>query len=178
MGKRAPKAAKKSITFQAPGPAEGQSMDALASAIASYFVRYNYKIVETGEVVTFQGIYEANRGQAFALTFYVALGLLSISLVLSIVNSEVGNWWYALPLISPAAYFYYMANGTRTEEAQVKLVTSDDEKTVDIIVQCDKEELERFAIETGFSEKGKIYVKGVFEEQPRIKPAAAKGFGS
>ncbi len=41
--------------------------------------------------------------------------------------------------------------------------------------QCDKEELERFAVETGLSEKGKVYVKGLFEESPRVKP---KGFGS
>merc|ERR1719426_230089 len=152
------------MTFEVPGPAQGASLDKTASTIATYFTRYNYKTVETGEVITFQGTYEANRGQGIALTFYVFLGLASISLVLSIVNQEVGNWWYALILLTPGAYFYYMSNGTRTEEAKVKMVTSDDEKTTDIILQCDKEEIERFAKETGFIQKGKVYVKGVLED--------------
>merc|ERR1712065_129071 len=110
------------------------------------------------------GTYEANRGQGIALTFYVFLGLASISLVLSIVNQEVGNWWYALLLLTPGAYFYY---------------TSDDEKFTDIILQCDKEELERFAMETGYVEKGKVKVKGLLEDTPLVQSSSssAKGFG-
>jgi len=158
--KRAPKSSVKAITFEVPGTAS----DELASTIASYFARYNYKIVETGEVITFQGVYEANRGQGIALSFYVFLGLASIALVLSTLYSSVGNWWYSLLLLTPGSYFYYMGNGTRTEEAKVKMVTSDDEKTTDIILQCDKEEIERFAKETGFIQKGKVYVKGVLED--------------
>ena len=177
--KRAPKASVKSMTFEVPGPAQGASLDKTASTIATYFTRYNYKIVETGEVITFQGTYEANRGQGIALTFYVFLGLASISLVLSIVNQEVGNWWYALILLTPGAYFYYMSNGTRVEEAKVKMVTSDDEKFTDIILQCDKEELERFAMETGYVEKGKVKVKGLLEDTPLVQSSSssAKGFG-
>ena len=79
------------------------------------------------------------------------------------MNQEVGNWWYALILLTPGAYFYYMSNGTRVEEAKVKMVTSDDEKFTDIILQCDKEELERFAMETGYVEKGKVKVKETFK---------------
>ena len=180
--KRAPKASVKGITFEVPGPAEGQSLDAVASTIATYFTKYNYKIVDTGEVITFQGTYEANRGQGIALTFYVFLGLASISLVLSTIYSEVGNWWYALLLLTPGSYSYYMRNGTRTEEAKVKMVTSDDEKTTDIILRCDKEEIERFAKETGFIEKGKVKVKGILEDTPLMQSSGnsgseAKGFG-
>jgi hypothetical protein len=158
--KRAPKSSVKAITFEVPGTAS----DELASTVASYFARYNYKIVDTGEVITFQGVYEANRGQGIALSFYVFLGLASIALVLSTLYSSVGNWWYSLILLTPGSYLYYMSNGTRTEEAKVKMVTSDDEKTTDIILQCDKEEIERFAKETGFIQKGKVYVKGVLED--------------
>jgi len=179
--KRAPKASVKTITFEVPGPADGKPLDELASQIATYFTKYNYKITETGEVITFQGVYEANRGQGIALTFYVFLGLASISLVLSIINPEVGGWWYALLLLTPGSYFYYMNNGTRTEEAKIKMVTSDDDKTTDIILQCDKEEIERFAKETGFTEKGKVYVKGVLEDtvlvqSQRGKSTSGKGF--
>merc|ERR1712176_1011063 len=158
--KRAPKASVKTVTFEVPGTAS----DELASTIASYFARYNYKISGTGEVITFQGVYEANRGQGIALSFYVFLGLASIALVLSTIYPNVGSWWYGMLLLTPGSYVYYMQNGTRTEEAKVKMVTSDDEKTTDIILQCDKEEIERFAKETGFIQKGKVYVKGVLED--------------
>ncbi len=41
----------------------------------------------------------------------------SIALVLSILVPDVGNWWYALTLLSPAAWFYYYQKGERQEEA-------------------------------------------------------------
>lgn len=43
------------------------------------------------------------------------------------------------------------------------MVTADDEKTTDILVEGDKEEIERMRQELGFWEKGKVYVKGVLE---------------
>ena len=49
-------------------------LDARARQIFSYFKRYNYQIKETGEVITFEGIYAADRGQAAAVTFYTFAG--------------------------------------------------------------------------------------------------------
>jgi len=74
--KRAPTAVKKRITFQVAGPAVQGAMplDARARQIFSYFKRYNYQIKETGEVITFEGIYAADRGQAAAVTFYTFAG--------------------------------------------------------------------------------------------------------
>ena len=43
------------------------------------------------------------------------------------------------------------------------MVTSDDEKTTDIVVDGDDEEAERLRKELGFAEKGKVYVKGLLE---------------
>ena len=40
----------------------------------SYFKKYNYQIKETGEVITFEGVYAADRGQAAAVTFYTFAG--------------------------------------------------------------------------------------------------------
>lgn len=51
----------------------------------------------------------------------------------------------------------------RQEEFSIKMVTSDDEKTVDIIVQGDEEEIERMTKELGLFEKGKVYVPGLLE---------------
>lgn len=58
---------------------------------------------------------------------------------------QIGNWWYAMCLISPAAGWYYWSRGTRNEQCKVKMVASDDDKTIDIIVEGDQEELDRFA---------------------------------
>lgn len=43
------------------------------------------------------------------------------------------------------------------------MVTADDEKTVDILVQGDEEEIERMTKELGLFEKGKVYVPGLLE---------------
>jgi len=40
----------------------------------SYFKKYNYQIKETGDVITFEGVYAADRGQAAAVTFYTFAG--------------------------------------------------------------------------------------------------------
>ncbi|EFJ48049.1 hypothetical protein VOLCADRAFT_109778 [Volvox carteri f. nagariensis] len=163
--KRAPQAAKKRLTFEVPGPAvEGaMPLDDRARQIFRYFKRYNYSVKETGEVITFEGVYAADKGQAAALVFYTFCAMASVALVLSILVPAVGNWWYALTAVSPAAYTYYMQKGTRPEQFKVKMVTADDEKTTDIIVEGDKEEIERFWKELGLVEKGKVYVKGMLE---------------
>ncbi|GLI71590.1 hypothetical protein VaNZ11_016830 [Volvox africanus] len=163
--KRAPQAAKKRLTFEVPGPAVqgAMTLDDRARQIFRYFKRYNYSVKETGEVITFEGIYAADKGQAAALVFYTLCAMASVALVLSILVPSVGNWWYGLTAVSPAAYAYYMQKGTRPEQFKVKMVTSDDEKTTDIVVEGDKEEIERFWKELGLVEKGKVYVKGMLE---------------
>ncbi|GIL74849.1 hypothetical protein Vretifemale_4714 [Volvox reticuliferus] len=163
--KRAPQAAKKRLTFEVPGPAVqgAMTLDDRARQIFRYFKRYNYSVKETGEVITFEGIYAADKGQAAALVFYTFCAMASVALVLSILVPSVGNWWYGLTAVSPAAYAYYMQKGTRPEQFKVKMVTSDDEKTTDIVVEGDKEEIERFWKELGLVEKGKVYVKGMLE---------------
>lgn len=74
--KRAPQATKKRMTFEVPGPAvEGAvPLDDRARQIFRYFKRYNYTVKETGEVITFEGIYAADKGQAAALVFYLFCG--------------------------------------------------------------------------------------------------------
>ncbi len=44
------------------------------------------------------------------------------------------------------------------------MVTADDEQTTDILVEGDKEEIERMTRELQLWEKGKIYVKGLLEK--------------
>lgn len=165
--KRAPKANRKRKTFEVPGPAvEGAApVDERARQIFAYFKSYNYKVKEAGEVITFEGIYAADRGQAAAVTFYTFFGMGSVALVLSVLVPSVGNWWYALTLLSPLAAVYYFQRGERAEEVKVKMVTSDDDRTTDIVVEGDQEEIARMARELGLQEKGMVYVKGIFEQQ-------------
>lgn len=51
----------------------------------------------------------------------------------------------------------------RAEEFSIKMVLSDDESTVDIMVQGDDEEIERMRKEFNFMEKDMIYVPGLLE---------------
>jgi len=163
--KRSPKAKIKRKTFEVAGPAVAGHMplDTRARQIFNYFKNYNYTVKETGEVIVFEGNYRASVGQAAALVLYTAISLASTALVLSIAAPFGGNWWYLMCLISPAAGAYYLKNANRTEEFKVKMTTADDDKTTDITVQGDEEEIDRFRKELELYEKGMEYVKGILE---------------
>ncbi|CAD7699691.1 unnamed protein product [Ostreobium quekettii] len=163
--KRAPKSTIKRKTYSVDGPAvEGApSMDQRAKTIAQYFTKYNYRIKETGKVITFVGTYQADISQAASLALYTFIGLGCVALVLSTLFPDVGNWWYVLTAASPLAAIYYWQTGTREEEVKVKMISSDDDTETDIIVEGDEEELTRMSKELGFTEKGKVYVKGILE---------------
>lgn len=162
--KRSPKAKIKRKTFEMAGPAadEPVAMDAWAGKLFQYMKNYNYEVKETGEVITFAGNYRSSRGQAVAITFYMFVGMLCCGLVFSIA-APGGNLWYLLTLLTPLAPWYYYQNADRQEEFSIKMLTSDDEKTVDILVQGDEEEIERMTKELGLFEKGKVYVPGLLE---------------
>ncbi len=163
--KRSPKAKIKRKTFEVAGPAVPSHMplDTRARQIFNYFKNYNYTVKETGEVIVFEGNYRASVGQAAALVMYTAISLASTALVLSIAAPFGGNWWYLMTLISPAAGAYYFKNAERTEEFQVKMSTADDDRTTDITVQGDEEEIDRFRKELDLLEKGMVRVKGILE---------------
>ena len=46
----------------------------------------------------------------------------------------------------------------------MKMVTADDDMTTDVIVEGDKEEIERMRRDLNLVEKGKVYVKGILEQ--------------
>jgi hypothetical protein len=91
-------------------------------------------------------------------------GLGSIALVLATLLPDIGNTWYGLTALSPLAAVYYFQKGERAEEVRVKMVTSDDDATTDIVVEGDQEEIARMARELGLVEKGMVYVKGLLEQ--------------
>jgi len=179
--KRSTKSKIKRKTFEVPGPARkgAMSLDERAKQITAYFLSYNYRIKSMSDVIEFVGNFQSSLGQASQLVLYtffgerrfrcskvkdVRTGLASMALVLSIEFPGVGNYWYFLTLISPLSGYYYWTRANREEEVKVKLVTSDDDVTTEIIIEGDEEELDRFRKELKLQEKGKIYVKGVFEQ--------------
>lgn len=105
-----------------------------------------------------------SNSQAAFLTFCTFVGLGSLGLVLSILLPDLGAKAYALTLLSPYAGIYYWNNAQRVDEVQVKMETSEDEQTTTIVAQGDKEDLERFSKALNLPERGKVYVKGLFEE--------------
>ena len=117
------------------------------------------------DLITFRGVTGRSNSQAAFLTFCTFVGLGSLGLVLSILLPDVGVKAYALTLFSPYAGIYYWNNAQRVDEVQVKMETSDDEQTTSIIVQGDKEDLERFSKALNLLERGKVYVKGLFDER-------------
>jgi hypothetical protein len=57
--------------------------------------------------------------------------------------------------------YYYYSNANRKEEVQIKLVTADDDKTTDVVIQGDTEEVERFWKTLDLKEKGMVFVEGI-----------------
>lgn len=80
--KRAPASNKKRKTYEVDGPARPNAMplDQRARQVFSYFKKYNYEVKGTGEVITFVGLYAADKGQAAAVTFYTFCGAWTPSL--------------------------------------------------------------------------------------------------
>ncbi|KQJ98384.1 protein COFACTOR ASSEMBLY OF COMPLEX C SUBUNIT B CCB1, chloroplastic [Brachypodium distachyon] len=144
---------------------EGQPMapNLVAGEILSFFTRNSFTVSDRGEVITFEGRMIPSRGQAALLTFCTCISLGSVGLVLSIAVPEGGNNWFWLMTLSPLAGVYYWTKASRKEEIKVKMVLSDDGNVSEVLVRGDDVQVEQMRKELKFSEKGMIYVKGIFE---------------
>lgn len=110
-----------------------------------------------------------SNSQAAFLTFCTFMGLGSLGLVLSVLFPDVGTKAYVITLLSPYAGIYYWNNAQRVDEVAIKMETSDDDQITSIIAQGGKEDLERFSKALNLPERGKVYVKGLFEsEEPEV----------
>jgi hypothetical protein len=152
--------------YDVPGPANptAKSTRQLAAEVMAYFKAFNYEVSAAEEVITFRGVMGRSNSQAYFLTFCTFLGLGSAALVLSVLFPEVlGAKAYFLTLLSPYAGIYYWRNAQREDIVNVKMETSDDEQVTSISVTGGKDELERFSKALALPERGKVYVKGLFE---------------
>ncbi|XP_020106542.1 protein COFACTOR ASSEMBLY OF COMPLEX C SUBUNIT B CCB1, chloroplastic-like [Ananas comosus] len=135
----------------------------VAGEILSFFTRNNFAVTDRGETITFEGVMVPSRGQAALLTFCTCISLGSVALVLSIAVPEGGNNWFWLMTLSPLAGVYYWTKASRKEEIKVKMVLGDNGSLSEIIVRGDDQQVEQMRKELRLSEKGMIYVKGIFE---------------
>ncbi|XP_077212303.1 cofactor assembly of complex C isoform X2 [Tasmannia lanceolata] len=135
-----------------------------AGEILSFFTRNNFVVSDRGETITFEGMMVPSRGQAALLTFCTCISLASVALVLTITVPEGGNNWFWLTVLSPLAGVYYWKRASRKEQIKVKMIVGEDGASLsEIVVQGDDQQVEQMRKELQLSEKGMIYVKGVFE---------------
>ncbi|CAA2996576.1 COFACTOR ASSEMBLY OF COMPLEX C SUBUNIT B CCB1, chloroplastic [Olea europaea subsp. europaea] len=146
------------------GEGEGKKMpNRVAGEILSFFTRNNFVVLDRGDTITFEGTMVPSRGQAALLTFCTCISLASVALVLTITLPDIGNNWFWLTILSPLAGVYYWTKASRKEQIKVKMIVGDDGTLSEIIVQGDDQQLEQMRKELQFSEKGMVYVKGIFE---------------
>lgn len=153
--------------YDIPGPANpsAKPLRQTAAEVMAYFKSMNYEVVAAEEVITFRGVIGRSNSQAFFLTFCTFMGLGSLGLVLQTISPDlIGGKAYLLTLLSPYAGFYYWKNAQRTDEVQIKIETSDDDTVTSIISLGGKEDLERFSKTLQLPERGKVYVKGMFDD--------------
>ncbi|XP_019191464.1 PREDICTED: protein COFACTOR ASSEMBLY OF COMPLEX C SUBUNIT B CCB1, chloroplastic [Ipomoea nil] len=135
----------------------------VAGEILAFFTRNNFVVSDRGETITFEGMMAPSRGQAALLAFCTCISLASCSLVLTITLPEIGNNWFWLTALSPLAGVYYWTRASRKEQVKVKMMVDDDGTLKEVIVQGDDVQVEQMRKELNFSEKGMVYVKGLFE---------------
>lgn len=160
-------------TFVMPGPKApgGLTQKEIASKLLFFVTaRRNFELKDAGKVVTFRGKLAKRSGQAAFLTFCVFVSLLSLGLVLQTVEAAalgegegLGNWWYAVSVLSPLAGKYYIDNSGGEQELQLKIVTDDAEMETEVVIQGDEIEVESIRAEFDWAEKGMVRVKGLFE---------------
>ncbi|GMY12967.1 protein COFACTOR ASSEMBLY OF COMPLEX C SUBUNIT B CCB1, chloroplastic [Fagus crenata] len=146
------------------GEGEGKKApNMVAGEILSFFTRNNFVVTDRGETITFEGMMVPSRGQAALLTFCTCISLGSVALVLTITVPDFGNNWFWLTILSPLAGAYYWKRASRKEQIKVKLVVAEDGTLSEIVVQGDDQQVEQMRKELQLSEKGMVYVKGIFE---------------
>ncbi|XP_076939616.1 protein COFACTOR ASSEMBLY OF COMPLEX C SUBUNIT B CCB1, chloroplastic-like [Bidens hawaiensis] len=135
----------------------------VAGEILSFFTRNNFSVLDRGETITFEGQMVPSRGQAALLTFCTCISLASVALVLTITLPDVGNNWFALTLFSPLAGAYYWKRASRKEQIKVRMTVAEDGTLSEITVQGDDQQVDQMRKELKLSEKGMVYIKGIFE---------------
>ncbi|XP_057982545.1 protein COFACTOR ASSEMBLY OF COMPLEX C SUBUNIT B CCB1, chloroplastic [Malania oleifera] len=160
------KIVKKTLVMAEEGEGKKKAPNLVAGEILSFFTRNNFVVTDRGDAITFEGAMVPSRGQAALLTFCTCISLASVALVLTITVPDAGNNWFWLTIFSPLAGAYYWKRASRREQIKVKMIVEDDGGTLsEIVVQGDDQQVEQMRKELQLSEKGMVYVKGIFERE-------------
>lgn len=106
--------------------------DEVLSQVESFLTGRSYRITEVKPEeakVVFEGLVRPSLGLAILLVSMVALGLMALSIVLSMTLPGIGPKFILLVLISPLAGFFYWRGAERIETVvvQVAEVASSDQ---------------------------------------------------
>ena len=135
----------------------------VAAEVMAYMKANNYDVADAGETITFKGVMETSKSQAFFLSFCTFVGLASLALVLQIQFPAIGSYWFLLCLTSPYAGLYYWQNASSDNEFKIKLEDRDEDKGLALTVRGGKEDVERMARVMKLQEEGMVRVTGIFE---------------
>lgn len=167
--KRSTSAKVKRKTYISDGEAVdgGKDLRQQAGEIMAYMKANNYQVVESGEVIRFQGIVQRSTSQACFLVFCTLIAMASLALVLQIQLQDLTlpvigtpNWFY-LCLLSPYAGIYYWKSGDRIDDFLVKLASSDDDTENEVTMEGNDEELDRMWRALELREKGMIKIESI-----------------
>lgn len=164
------KVVRKCYRLNGPAVPGGKNPMDVQSEILAYFQTNNYRVADFGDSIIFEGRRGKDEGQAVFLSFCCFISFLILGQVMKIVEQQVNvgivldNWWYSISLLSPLAGKYYLDNVERLDQVSVLLNSDDDDFLwMDLYIQGDEKEIDRFQKTLDLREKGMIYVKGIFD---------------
>lgn len=107
----------------------------LLEAIQQYFTQRAYRIAAVDAAqnqVTYEGLVRASIFLTVFLSALAAVGLLCLSLVLSMLLPAVGNLFLGLVLLAPLAGVFYWKKSTRPEQVLLKIAEPGPEVDLEI----------------------------------------------
>lgn len=110
---------------QEVGLVSDQSEADLLGQLQQHFVQRAYQMVSVDadrKQVRFEGFVRPSLFLAVFLTILVAIGILCLSLILSLLLPQLAaGWWLSLVLLSPLAGVFYWRNAARPEQVLLKV---------------------------------------------------------
>ncbi len=101
--------------------------DSFLDQLQNYFTQRAYHITQVNpqqQQITFEGFVRPSLFLAIFLTFLTALGLLCLSLVLSLLYPNLSSAFLTLTLISPIAGIFYWKKAGRIEKVSLQVKSS------------------------------------------------------
>ncbi len=101
--------------------------DALLDQLQTYFTQRAYQITAVNpqqQQITFEGFVRPSWFLAIFLSLLLALGILCLSLVLSLLYPNLSSAFLALTLVSPVAGIFYWQKAGRIEKVSLQVKSS------------------------------------------------------